>query len=119
MRALVGAAALCLSGMAQAQEAVNNGSGAVLRVLDKLNAKTVDLTLGNGQVQVQGLIEIDFGECRYPKGNPSGDAYAYLTVREAGVSEPVFRGWMVASSPALNPMDHPRYDVWALRCTTS
>jgi hypothetical protein len=23
---------------------------------------------------------------------------------------------MVASSPALSALDHPRYDVWVLRC---
>jgi hypothetical protein len=31
---------------------------------------------------------------------------------------PVFSGWMIASSPALSAMDHPRYDVWILRCDT-
>jgi len=25
---------------------------------------------------------------------------------------------MIASSPALNALDHPRYDVWVMRCTT-
>lgn len=103
---------------ATAQEAVNPGTGAVLRVLDKLNAKVEDVTLPQGQGTAKGLIDIRLQECRFPKGNPSGDAYAFLTVREAGVAEPVFRGWMVASSPALNPMNHPRYDVWVLRCTT-
>ncbi|MGB0800115.1 MAG: DUF2155 domain-containing protein, partial [Planktomarina sp.] len=28
-------------------------------------------------------------------------------------------GWMVASSPALNALEHPRYDIWVLRCKTS
>ncbi|MCT4556988.1 MAG: DUF2155 domain-containing protein [Pelagimonas sp.] len=120
MRSVIVALMLgCCAAAASGQEAVNTGDGAVLRVLDKLNAKTRDVTLGNGERDVQGLIEIAMGECRYPKGNPAGDAYAFVTVREAGIPEPVFRGWMVASSPALNPMDHPRYDVWVLRCTTS
>jgi hypothetical protein len=98
---------------------VNPGTGAVLRVLDKLNAKVHDVTLANGARDVEGLVEIHLKECRFPKGNPSGDAFAFLSVREAGVAQPIFRGWMVASSPALNPMNHPRYDVWVLRCTTS
>jgi len=34
------------------------------------------------------------------------------------VDKPVFKGWMIASSPALNALDHPRYDVWVLRCIT-
>lgn len=108
-----------LAGTATAQEAVEQGTGAVLRGLDKLNAKVTDLTLANGAREVLGVVEIELTECRYPQGDPSGDAYAFLTIREAGVSEPVFRGWMVATSPALNPLDHPRYDVWVLRCTTS
>ncbi len=28
----------------------------------------------------------------------------------------IFRGWMFASSPALNPVDHPVYDVWVIDC---
>jgi hypothetical protein len=26
---------------------------------------------------------------------------------------------MVASSPALSALDHPRYDVWVMRCSSS
>ncbi|WP_121630849.1 DUF2155 domain-containing protein [Tropicibacter alexandrii] len=117
MRAL--ALALLLPMAAQAQEAVNWGEGAVLRALDKLNAKVQDVTLTNGEAVEIGLIRIELKECRYPVGDPSGNAYAFLTISERNVAEPVFRGWMIAASPALNPLDHPRYDVWVLRCTTS
>ena len=106
-------------GATLAQEAVNAGQGAVLRALDKMNAKVYDLTIPNGVSQTTGRIDVFLHECRYPAGNPAGDAYAYVTIREMGIEEPVFKGWMIASSPALNPMNHPRYDVWVLRCTTS
>jgi hypothetical protein len=26
---------------------------------------------------------------------------------------------MIASSPAISALDHPRYDVWVLRCIIS
>lgn len=29
---------------------------------------------------------------------------------------PVFRGWMFASSPSLNALEHPVYDVWVIDC---
>jgi hypothetical protein len=32
--------------------------------------------------------------------------------------ENIFRGWMFASSPALNGLEHPVYDVWVIDCTT-
>ncbi|SDY41129.1 DUF2155 domain-containing protein [Citreimonas salinaria] len=120
IRAAVLALAMAASGVAaQQEESVVKGLGAVLRGLDKLNATVDDLTLQAGDSVVFGRIEIVLGECRYPQDDPAGNAYAFLTIREAGVMEPVFRGWMIAASPALNPLDHPRYDVWVLRCTTS
>lgn len=102
-----------------AEDAVVTGTGAVLRGLDKVNAQFQDIEILNGSsVRFQRLI-IDLGECRYPEGNPAGDAYAFLTIRDEGTPEPVFQGWMLASSPALNALDHSRYDVWVLRCKTS
>lgn len=31
----------------------------------------------------------------------------------------IFAGWMFASSPALNPLEHPVYDVWVIDCKTA
>jgi len=58
-------------------------------------------------------------DCRYPAGNPSGNAYAALEVSEAGKAGTLFSGWMIASAPALSALEHSRYDVWVIRCTTS
>ena len=117
------ALALLLAGTASplpSQEAVSLGGGVVLRGLDKLNGIASDIEIDPGQSVALGRIEITLEEpCRYPEGNPAGDAFAYLSVRETDVQQPVFRGWMIASAPALNAMDHPRYDVWVLRCKTS
>jgi hypothetical protein len=32
---------------------------------------------------------------------------------------PVFQGWLIGSAPALHALDHPRYDVWVLRCNNA
>lgn len=98
-------------------EAVSRGNGAILRVLDKLTGELRDVELRNGGAASMGRLQLEMGECRYPEGNPSGDAYAFVTVRDTD-GEPVFSGWMIASSPALNALDHPRYDVWVIRCNT-
>ena len=29
---------------------------------------------------------------------------------------PIFTGWMFASSPSLNAIEHPVYDVWVIDC---
>ncbi len=94
-------------------------AGALLRGLDRVSGELADLTVSNGGTGRLGPLEITLGECRYPVDNPSGDAFAYLTIRSDGGSVPVFEGWMIASSPALNALDHRRYDVWVLRCINS
>ncbi|MDQ2091405.1 DUF2155 domain-containing protein [Marimonas arenosa] len=108
--------ALCAAAV-QAEE-VEVAKGAMLRGLDKLTGEVQDLRVLNGDVVPMGRIMIALGECRYPAGNPSGDAYAYLAIGEVSSEDPIFTGWMIASSPALNAMDHRRYDVWVLRCIT-
>ncbi len=96
-----------------------SGKGAILRGLDKVDGHTEDVEIAAGETrQVLGL-DVALGDCRYPVDNPTGDAYAYLTIRETGKNEQLFDGWMIASSPALNALDHRRYDVWVLRCITS
>ena len=102
-----------------AAQEVTQGLGGVLRVLDKNNGTTFDIELGSGEGQRVGFVTIRLGECSYPTDNPSGDAFTWLTISYQGVEEPVFRGWMIASNPAVSAMQHPRYDVWALRCITS
>lgn len=118
MKALLTALALCLALPVSAQQATT-APGGTLRVLDKITGRTQDLEFSNGQTQVIGLLAVTMSECRYPSGNRSGDAYALLTIVYNNEADPVFRGWMIASAPALNALDHPRYDVWALRCSSS
>lgn len=118
MRALV-LTALLAAAPAAAQEAVSSAPGAVLRGLDKLTGDVSDQPARVGETVGFGRLQITLGDCRYPRDNPSGNAYAYLVIRDAGAEQPVFDGWMVAASPALNALDHPRYDVWVMRCATS
>lgn len=90
--------------------------GAHLRWLDRIAGETRDLTLAPGGLEVAGGIVVTLDECRYPVEDPAGNAFAHLSVREAAGGAVVFSGWMVADSPALNAMDHRRYDVWVLSC---
>lgn len=115
---------ICAAGLAQAEQitvtsAATSSSGGVVRVLDKTTGATLDIELARGQTGAMGALTITLDDCRFPSDNPSGDAFEHLTIHYRAEATPVFSGWMFASSPALNAMDHPRYDVWALRCSTS
>lgn len=103
---------------AWAQEDATVGTQATLRGLDKHAGTSVDLSLRTGETVALGWLQITLAECRYPTANPSGDAFAWLVIREDAGAPAIFEGWMIASSPALNALDHGRYDVWVLNCTT-
>lgn len=117
--ALLAALVASLPTFATAQDGLSQGQGAILRALDKISGQSTDLELASGTSARFGRITVTLQECRFPAGNPSGEAYAGLLVLEDGKTDPAFRGWMIASAPALSAMDHARYDVWVIRCTTA
>ncbi|MEM6577686.1 MAG: DUF2155 domain-containing protein [Pseudomonadota bacterium] len=113
-----GLALCCVAGgLAFAQQPVETASGAMLRWMDRTNSETSDIAITNTASGQIGSLRVELGECRYPQGNPAGDAFAFLTIYTESDANPIFSGWMIASSPALSALEHPRYDVWVLRCT--
>lgn len=113
-------ACLLAATAAQAQTAIRTGvgPGAVLRTLDKVSGEVIDVEMAVGQTMAYGQLQVTLHECRYPASNPAGDAFGLIQVVDAREIEELFAGWMVASSPALNALEHRRYDVWILRCLT-
>lgn len=110
--------ALCaalLAGPAAAQD-MADAPGGILRWLDKVTGETADIELARGQSAVSGFLTIQLDDCRYPIENPASNAFAHLTITDSRAAEAAFDGWMIAGSPALSALDHPRYDVWVLRC---
>lgn len=103
----------------QSPEGALSGRGAVLRGLDKVNGQTVDVELGSGSTDRVLGLEVELADCRYPADNPTGDAFAFMVIRDPNKVEALFSGWMIASAPALNALDHNRYDIWVIRCITS
>ncbi|GAA6158622.1 MULTISPECIES: DUF2155 domain-containing protein [Ruegeria] len=118
MRRLAIVLAMLAATGASAQQKVQSGPGAMLRGLDKVSGQTVDVEMRNGETQPVFGLDVALGDCRYPAENPTGDAFAYLTIWENGKTDQLFDGWMIATSPALNALDHSRYDVWVIRCIT-
>lgn len=90
--------------------------GAQLRILDKLTGEVQDVTLARGQTMTTGRLTVQLDACRSPADNTVAEADAHLTILDEASPEPVFNGWMLATAPALSALDHPRYDVWVLRC---
>jgi len=85
-------------------------------MLDRVNGETNDFEMVSGSTISAGKLRVTLRECRYPRRAINRDAYAQFVITDARQEQPTFDGWMIASSPALSALEHPRYDVWVLKC---
>jgi hypothetical protein len=95
---------------------------AVVRVLDKVTARTRSLVAPVGEPVQFGTLTIVARACdkRPPEETPR--SAAFLEIHEGKAGEPgdrVFSGWMFSTSPSLSAMEHPIYDVWLIDCDNS
>jgi hypothetical protein len=107
-----------LSGQGAAQAWIAGGT-AELALLDKVTARTSAVAVPVGSETRFGTLAIAVARCvRRPPEEPAESA-AWITVTDARAeagAAPAFRGWMFATSPALNPLQHPIYDVRVVGC---
>jgi hypothetical protein len=93
---------------------------ALLQGLDKVTGRVSRFAAPIGQMVKFGNLEITASACSKHPPEATPEASAFLTIRETHPGqpdkEPIFTGWMFASSPALNALEHPVYDVWVLDC---
>ncbi len=98
------------------------GSAAKLRALDKITGRTQDIVIPVDETIKYGTLDITARKClkRPPEETP--ETTTFLEIRETPQDEETviqFMGWMFASSPALNALEHPVYDVWVIDCIIS
>jgi hypothetical protein len=99
---------------------------AIVQALDKITAETMrfEATVGR-PVRYKGLV-FTVRSCETSASDePFMDSMAYMEVRsepkaqtEEQPSKQVFHGWMFASAPGLNALQHPVYDAWLIACKT-
>ena len=91
-----------------------------LTTLDKITAKTSSIRLTLGEKQFFGPLEIKALKCELSENNNSVDTVAYLQVKDLSNEDNnqvfLFNGWTFASSPTLQSIDHPVYDLWITSC---
>lgn len=92
---------------------------AIFAGLDKITGRiiafeaAVDETVQFGSLQLTARICYSRPEYENPQTT------VFLEVEEVGSDnqfKKLFNGWMFASSPGLNAIEHPVYDVWLTEC---
>ena len=91
-----------------------------IKALDKITAKTSTFRLAIGEKKFFGSLEIKALKCQLSENNEFTDTVAYLQVKDLSNKDNnqvfLFNGWTFASSPTLQSIDHPIYDLWVTSC---
>ena len=99
------------------------GNIGVFQGLDKITARIKTFEIQVGIPKKFGILDIDLQKCVYSKPLDEPESIAYIKVLDKSDKYSVtknklsiFEGWIFASSPALNAMEHPVYDVSLISC---
>jgi hypothetical protein len=102
---------------------------AVLQALDKVTAETLRFAVPLGQAVRYKNLVFTVKVCETSglgTASPLSSAYVvidFAPLAAEGIPAPpprrVYKGWMFANSPGLNPFQHPTYDAWLVTCIAS
>lgn len=99
---------------------------AILQALDKVTTETMRFEVPVGQPIRYKTLIFTVRACETAASDeiaPETAAYVVVDTQpkaQAGRAAPpgrqVYKGWMYASTPSLNPLQHPVYDAWLIAC---
>ena len=99
------------------------GNIGVFQGLDKITARIKTFEITVGIPKKFGVLNINLKKCVYSKPLNEPESIAYVKVLDKSdkysISKNkilIFEGWIFASSPALNAIEHPVYDVSLISC---
>jgi hypothetical protein len=91
----------------------------VMRGLDKITGRPTTLLVPIGTSVQFATLTITARFCYSTPSTETPETAAFVQIDDHRPDQPprrVFSGWMYASSPGLNGMEHPLYDVWVITC---
>ena len=98
----------------------SNGKFIEIKILDKVSSKTNLLKLKIGEEKKFQNLLIKSLKCKNSEFDDNPEITAYIQVKDLVNKDNnevfIFNGWTFSSSPAINPFDHPVYDIWLAKC---
>ena len=88
--------------------------------LDKITAKTSEISINLGETKKFGPLEIKVLKCGKVNSKNESGSVAYLQVKDISENDNekvfIFNGWTFSSDPSLAPFDHAIYDLQLVNC---
>ncbi len=94
----------------------------ILRGLDKITGRPANVFAPIGVPVRFATLTITARYCYSTPPSEPPETTAFVEAVDHRPDQPqrkIFSGWMLASSPSLNGLQHPLYDLWVISCKTN
>jgi len=98
------------------------GTELQLRGLEKITGRPTNITAPIGKPVNFATLTITVRFCYSTPQSETPETTAFVQIDDQRPDQParrVFSGWMYGSSPGLNAVEHPLYDVWVISCNNA
>ncbi|HZQ40947.1 MAG TPA: DUF2155 domain-containing protein [Rhizomicrobium sp.] len=98
------------------------GTELQLRGLEKITGRPTNIVAPIGKPVHFATLTITARFCYSTPPSETPETTAFVQIEDHRPDQParrVFSGWMYGSSPGLNGVEHPLYDVWVISCNNA
>ena len=102
---------------AQCAEITTNA--ARMQAMDKVTGRVNEIMVAVNSKINFGDFSLVLRSCKKRPAEETPENFAFIDVTDKsfGTEEyNIFRGWILSSTPGINAIEHPIYDVWLLEC---
>ena len=95
------------------------GNSIEIQILDKITAKVSNINISVGQLVKFESLSIKVYKCYKTSPEEIPEDYVFLKINDqinVDLNDLIYQGWMISSSPAITPLEHPIYDLWIKAC---
>ena len=114
--ALLATTCLFSSSVFAAEIATN---AALMQAMDKVTGRVNKVTVPVNSKVMYGDFSLVLRACKKRPAEEAPENFAFVDVSDKSFGSDeynIFRGWILSSTPGINAIEHPIYDMWLLEC---
>ena len=92
---------------------------AIMQAMDKVTGVVNKISVPVNSKISFGDFSLVLRACKKTPAEEAPENFAFVDVADKSFGKDeynIFRGWLISSTPGINAIEHPIYDVWLLEC---
>lgn len=94
-------------------------NAALMQAMDKVTGRVNKITVPVNSKVSYGDFSLVLRACKKRPAEEAPENFAFVDVTDKSFGQDeynIFRGWLLSSTPGINAIEHPIYDMWLLEC---